>query len=324
MSAWDEMDEPVKVQNPDSADAEAQGAAAVNQQSDYVDDGFGGDPNLDFDPAMANSQDEVVENVAVKKKGLSPIILAGILGLGTVSLVGYFGLNLYNKLKPKRVAPPTAITQEMTPLQAPIPPVTMFDDSAAPAGAVAPVVPAVVALAPAVVVTPTAPAPAPVAAPTTPSVAAAPVVVVDQQIQQQVVDLDKRMTSLEDGVGKLTEAVSRSQSKPAAAVKVAKAATTEGSAVPASRTKARTSKRHAKDKQKAPEVNEAPTSVAHAAQLPLQLRGVYPPHGEDRQAWVLDPLTGVITIISKGESIQGMNVVRVGSDYVLTNQGIIR
>lgn len=325
MSAWDDMNEtPQKT----TIDGEGDDAAGLDQNRDLssIDDGFGNQGEL---PA---AEDEVVENAAVKKKGLNPKLVAGLLGVVTLTLVGYGGLNLYNKMKPKRAAPPVAIEQGMTALPAGAPAPTLFDDPTTAGGAGASVAPAVVTpgagapVSPAASVVATAPtslvAVAPQVAPaqTVPVVPVQPVAAVapDPHLQQQVVDLDKRMTSLEDGVGKLTEAVSRSQSKPAV-LKVAKDPAAEGS--PVTRTKVRASKKHLLAKEKPAGLKEPESTQT---QLALQLRGVYPPHGEDRQAWVLDPKTNVITIVTKGESIQGMSVVRVGSDYVLTNQGIIR
>lgn len=150
-----------------------------------------------------------------------------------------------------------------------------------------------------------------------------------QKIQKQIGALDNRVASLEASVNKLSEAVSQSQSQSS----IVAANSAPATPVAASKVKARTkstvhaknSKNTAKGKgKKATSKSKDDASAEVTEKLPLQLRGVYPPTGEDRQAWVLDPATGAISVLTKGETIQGMRVLRVESDRVVTNKGIIQ
>lgn len=54
----------------------------------------------------------------------------------------------------------------------------------------------------------------------------------------------------------------------------------------------------------------------------LQLRGVYPPRGADKRAWVVDGET--MHSVSAGETINGAKVLSVETDRVITSGGVIR
>lgn len=56
----------------------------------------------------------------------------------------------------------------------------------------------------------------------------------------------------------------------------------------------------------------------------LQLRGVYPPQGENPQAWVLDTKTGAIHVVSVGALLQGLTITSITPDQVVTDKGSIR
>lgn len=63
--------------------------------------------------------------------------------------------------------------------------------------------------------------------------------------------------------------------------------------------------------------------IQSAAVLPgMKLRGVYPPTGDDRQAWVL--LGDAVQIVSKGAVIGGATVLKIESDRIVTDRGLIR
>ena len=53
------------------------------------------------------------------------------------------------------------------------------------------------------------------------------------------------------------------------------------------------------------------------------LRGVFPPNGDDPQAWILDKETGVLHVVSKGSVVKGIQIIEVKPERVLTSKGSI-
>lgn len=311
MSAWDEVkDDEVK----------------NNQESRNSSGGQSGALNDEFSEDFNSNGDEDVVEVAEekpKKKGLNPKVVAGILGVITISFLGYFGYFAYLKYaKPSpqaRVIEKSEIVPlvDQTPLAKNSATNSSFDDLDKPSSSEPPPnqpsgLPNV---APDVAASQVSSQPIEVIKtkePTSPVVVSQ---VVDKQkeeaLSKKVNDLDRRMISIEEGLVKLTDAVSQAQ---------AKSSPVQSSPVvskPVSQVKKYPVKKNASDK-------EVKKEMEKPVELKLQLRGVYPPRGEDRQAWILDPATNVITVVTKGEKVQGMTVIQIGSDYILTDRGIIR
>ncbi len=62
--------------------------------------------------------------------------------------------------------------------------------------------------------------------------------------------------------------------------------------------------------------------VEFAREPRLKLRGVYPPQGEDQQAWVVDGER--VSVVTKGDRVRGAIVLSVSGDLVKTTLGDIR
>lgn len=328
MSEWDEV------------------AAEHENKPPVIDDGFGKDPLQQHDEG-----DVVDVAFAKKKKGPNPKMIAGVLALVTLTFVAYMGFTVYRRLsKPKPVID-TPIVQAAPEVPAGgKTPTTIMDSSpaaettsaastsvqsATPSTAAAPEVKSV----PAPVAASTAAAIASVDAPTaarkaavvtTPAAMEAPPAVTqaaDPKLQLQVSNLESRMTSLEGSINKLTETVAHAQLQPKAQAKPKAENLESAKPVVSKAASPKTAKTQvsAKSSKKILAKTEKPEAVvAEPVVLALQLRGVYPPNGEDRQAWILNPKTNAITVVSKGSTIEGGVVTHVELDNVLTTRGIIR
>lgn len=146
-----------------------------------------------------------------------------------------------------------------------------------------------------------------------------------KKIEKQVSSLESRMTSIETSVNKLTDVVKNAQSSTKVAKSETPAAVATTDPVKHARTHHvaktyKTAKKSATKKQ----AEKAEPAVSTLADSNLVLRGVYPPQGEDRQAWILNQKSGVITVVSKGTVIDGATVVRIDSDRITTSKGVIR
>jgi len=54
----------------------------------------------------------------------------------------------------------------------------------------------------------------------------------------------------------------------------------------------------------------------------LKLRGVYPPQGDDQQAWVVDG--GAVSVVTKGDKLRGATVLSISGEVVRTTLGDVR
>jgi hypothetical protein len=301
-NAWDEQDD----QNDGRNNVQQDDGENGLKQGDT--DGFSEDQGF-------NEPTDEVEDVPAKskKKGPNPKIIAGILGLVMVGVIGAIGFNFYKKMAKPKATPVQAIAlQPEAAMPASIPP-------AAPPVNAAPVANQEAQM--------TAPPWQSPAAATQSGSAMADIAISggaasadDTQIKQQFASIDSRISSLELSVKKISDAVASGQmsvnKNRVEKAKVAAAATAGKAENPIR--KSRTAGASTEG------IKESVVQEAPATYNALQLRGVYPPTGDDRQAWVLDSETNVITIVSKGSIVNGMTVIRVDADRVVTNKGIIR
>jgi hypothetical protein len=67
---------------------------------------------------------------------------------------------------------------------------------------------------------------------------------------------------------------------------------------------------------------QAKASPVEVAIAGVRLRGVYPPTGDSRRAWVLD--NGAVRSVVVGDSVRGARVTAIASDHIDTDIGVIR
>lgn len=314
----------------------------LNQQQPQVEDDHqnSNDGFQDSNHQDDEMQEEAIDEVQVKKKsGPNPKIILGAMVVVTLGVVGYMGTTMYGKFaKPKPVEisqveiqspviqpDPTAVPQDSKPLDA---------TAAVPVEPVTPLMPAEAALVAAT------PAVAPVAAPDSvvqtnqvpvsinsvtstlaqipaPAVAPAPVdSVAMADLTKKMSSQDDRLKGIEAGMKDLQQSISALSKRPTASQSTQ---ATPVASTPASQT--RRVRKPAK-----PVVAAAASESVEQSQLPdgLSLRGVYPPQGENRQAWIMDAKSGSISVVTQGSVFNEATVIRVESDRVVTNRGVIR
>jgi len=335
MSAWDDADK------------------QDGQVGGHVDDGF-----HDHTPNEEGGG-HVVDDAAlvVKKKGVNPKLVAGILGIVFLGFIAYAGNNVYQRftknkarqqaqIEQARIAEasaPVAPSAGAEPTEGSRQPATIMDISPAAAQGVATAPVADMSTggvaAPASQATVASPAPSAAVVPVTPPpavaavVPAATVAPADPRMQAQMEEHAKRLASIEGALAKLAEQGARRQSP--AAEKTASALPDKPARAKMPRQRQVAKHSGASRATEAAQPGKPGASIVAGladaraidtlSDLPTyQLRGVYPPQGEDRQAWVLDSKTGAITVVSRGSTLQGMRVVSVESDHITTDRGTIR
>jgi hypothetical protein len=225
-----------------------------------------------------------------------------------------------------QAAPAGQIDAASAPAAAAVPPATTAPVTAPVAAAVATVAPQAAPVAPAAA--PVAPAMAPQPQVVAPQAQAAPTVSVAQI--QGVAD---RLEDLNKSIVALTNRVAALEAQHAADEQRAKAAQAAAAARPRAEQQHVATISHAKGRVAAPvaasAASAAASAVAVASVKPVEaemvgvhLRGVYPPTGDDRRAWVLDGKTLVVVLV--GDKVHGAKVKAIESDRVVTDAGVIR
>lgn len=298
-----------------------------------VEDGFGDTQ------APGGDDDQGVVDAAPKRKGnpLLPKILAGVLCAVCLGVLGMFGMRLMGTMGPdKSTQVAKAQAQPMpasTPTDVPSSPriatgtVLMADAVVSPPAApAAPVVPsgAATTVAPAAVATSTSSVPVAVA------------VAQPQAPDPRVEKAEGRVRSLEAEVETLREQLARKETKANAAASARPVEAGRVAEVPKKRSTPNwqakkpveaalpvaTDRVIAKAGGAESAASDASSKKASPEIARLQLRGVFPPSGEDMQAWVMDG--DKTRAISRGDLINGAKVLRVETDRVITDLGIIR
>lgn len=287
MSAWNDL----------ATEEEAETGSGATP-ADGGQDSFGPPDGDDGFSSGSAEPFEDVEAVEQKKKGLNPKMVLAVMALVTTGVVGTIGWTVYKKVQPSAVvaAPVESMPADtvllsdanaQTPVQAPAQPDQALTAPAAPADA-----PPAVAVAepPAVVV------------------AVASGVKVDSVLLKRMGEMDQRMNVIEGSLASIDSSIAQVKASVAA-----KPVTARASASP-----------RRSSSNKMARAGASPQAQADATVMPLKLRGVYPPTGEDRQAWVFDPASGNIAVVSKGGTIGDSVVVRVDLDQIVTTRGVIR
>lgn len=314
---------------------------AKDEFSSEQDSAFDNDVEETNNDVELEDAGETIENVEPKKKGMNPKILAAGLGILTLSLVGFFGFNFYQKMSKAKAA--KAQTSMPAPAFEQSPSAPLLTASAAPAsastddaiaGAQTPVATASVGSAGAVTVAttsgPSAQTPAPYQGSVMESPAVKPPTASSQQdlaradlsenLKVKSAELEGRVSTLESNVKSLSDAM-KSTKKPLSVEPQSQAQSASGISVVKAQTVKK--KKIKKDKlETTPDQTKKEPEVSVV--LPMQLKGVYPPRGEDRQAWILNPKTNAITVVSKGTEFDGMKVLKIESDFIQTTKGLIR
>lgn len=295
MSAWGDLEAEENTVPGATATLTDEGQDSLEQS--------GGDDG--FNSLGSEESFEDVEAVEPKKKGVNPKMVLAVLVVVTTTVLGAMGWTVYKKFQPQvAVAAPVEST--------PVDTVLLSDANGQAATALAQpdqtwTEPAAQADVPPVVAVPTESAPVVVAVPADVYQPAAD----DSALLKRMGEIDQRMNVVEGSLASLDSSIA--QVKAAVA---AKPVTARASASP----RRSSSNKIVRAKAATPVVQvQADTTV-----MPLKLRGVYPPTGEDRQAWVLDPASGSIAVVSKGVRIGDSVVVRVDLDQIVTTRGIIR
>lgn len=148
------------------------------------------------------------------------------------------------------------------------------------------------------------------------------------EAERKVATLESKVSSMEATVAVLESRIAAQAQQRAAAP--ARAPRTEQTA---RRVEPRPASRPAAERKVASEAKgaatgtpaaapaSAPPAIPSLAGAPLALRGVFPPGGEDRQAWVLDGEQ--IRTLRAGDVIRGATVIAVERDRVRTTAGDI-
>lgn len=230
---------------------------------------------------------EDVEAVEQKKKGLNPKMVLAVMALVTTGVVGTIGWTVYKKVQPSAVV---AAPVESMPADT-----VLLSDANAQTPVQAPAQPAVAAAEPPAAV-----------------VAVASGVKDDSVLLKRMGEMDQRMNVIEGSLASIDSSIAQVKASVAA-----KPVTARASASP---------RRSSSNKmvRAGAAMPTSPQAQADATVMPLKLRGVYPPTGEDRQAWVFDPASGNIAVVSKGGTIGDSVVVRVDLDQIVTTRGVIR
>lgn len=329
MSAWEEI--------------EQKSNAAAGQN---IDDGFPPDSQLgqDFDPIAHVGGGDIhdAEPLPQRRGGLNPKIVLAVFSLVVLVAIGAIGSKVYSAMFPAKAvekSPVSAFTeptaQESAGVDAPeaqtilgSEPASMaavaVDASASEPAAIAPSVHATAqqGLQPSAQAAPVSPAGSAAQASAAEAAAQGATIsaiqALDNSMNSKFDAVNKRMDAVEAKVASLSAA--GAAAKPAASA-ASKAGSSQGQKPQARRVAASTSKA-GKGPAKAEEKDSANGSDSSDV-ANFKLRAVYPPQGQDRQAWVIGKAGDVHTVV-KGSTLAGMRVIRVEVDQVVTDRGTIR
>lgn len=335
MSAWDEARDELHPgdDGEGSTGGEVGGAATARARLDDGFDDVAAQEDAPADSQHQGSQYEDIEAERPKKKGLNPKLVMVALGAVAMTLVGAFAWKASQVLMARKGpgAQSVAVAEPMPVDAGARAPATILgseasgaeDRPAAPLDA-APVTAAAAVPedvrpesappAPAAVAAATPPAAAPVS--TDAAAATAPVVAgLVEQVQQLRREVQSLRGDLDRQAARPAGALTRGQPHPPATTARPAASPTQPREAEQVRVAA------ARETVTPPEVVHG--SSASTRVLPnMRLRGVYPPTGDDRQAWVL--LGDSVQIVARGSVVGGATVLRIDSDQVLTDKGAIR
>lgn len=293
MSAWNDL----------ATEEEAETGSGATP-ADGGQDSFGPTDGDDGFSTGSAEPFEDVEAVEQKKKGLNPKMVLAVMALVTTGVVGTIGWTVFKKVQPSAVV---AAPVESMPADT-----VLLSDANAQAPVQAPVQPDQTSAAPADAPPAVAAAEPPVAPAAVVAVASDHRVADDSVLLKRMGEMDQRMNVIEGSLASIDSSIAQVKASVAA-----KPVTARASASP---------RRSSSNKmvRAGAAMPTLPQVQADATVMPLKLRGVYPPTGEDRQAWVFDPASGNIAVVSKGGTIGDSVVVRVDLDQIVTTRGVIR
>ena len=274
-----------------------------------------------------STQDVVDATVRKKSNPLVPKIMVGVMGLAVVGVLGFFGMRVMNTMGGNKTPQVAKVQKQISELPRPGAGTTIMGEPAKVEPA-----PIVVAVQPmAAPVAPIAPVAQATVAMIVPAVVAAPVfaAIPDGRLAQA----NDRARHLEEEVRTLREQLARqatantevARALPAKAAKVARAAAEPSLASDATPLRASRVHRAARvktEKSDSPIITEVAEKETPIEISRLQLRGVFPRSGDDMQAWLMDG--DKTRTVSKGDVINGAKVIRVETDRVVTDRGLIR
>lgn len=306
-----------------SAWAEVEGKGEGEGQK--IDDGFPSVSN--FDPIGDRDHVQDAEPLPQRRGGLNPKVVLAVFSVVMLAVVGFIAAKVYSALVPARAqepAPIAAFTEQSVQEQqeqAPAEGQTILGSEAASDVAAAAASEPAASSTPPAAAQATAAAPAPQASVVDVASQGATIAAIqalDSSVNSKFAAVNKRMDDVEAKVASL--GASGAAVKPSATA-TAKSGASHGQKPQARRPSAATSKA---GKPAAKEEEKGATAVAESTEAGnYKLRAVYPPQGQDRQAWVIGKAGDVHTVV-KGSTLAGMRVIRVEADQVVTDRGSIR
>lgn len=304
--------------------------AEIDQKDDAsglkIDDGFPVDSH--FDPIGDGEHVQDAVPLPQKRGGLNPKVVLAVFSVVGLAAMGLIGVKVYSAMFPARAveqAPVAAFTEQSVqeqPEQELAEGQTILGNETS-RDAVTPVDPA--ASEPATISEPLAQAATVTQAPpasggdaASQGAALAAIQALDSSMNSKFAAVDKRMDEVEGMVARLSAAGAAAKPTVSAAPKSRTSQGQKPQSRRPSTTTAKAGKPAVKDEEKGTAGASDSSDVAN-----YKLRAVYPPQGEDRQAWVVGK-SGDVHAVVKGTTLAGMRVIRVESDQVVTDRGTIR